>query len=212
MAQRKASSRIRDAEASKVRILAAARDEFCELGLAGARVDDIADRAEINKRMLYHYFGDKEGLYRAVLEDSYREIREGEQALDLSNWSPDHGMRHLTTFTFRHFETHPWFVKLLINENMYGAQYLQQLTNVADMHPPLVAQIEDLLRRGERLKIFRAGVDPKALYVTIAALGFFYFSNANTLSFVFSHEFLSKESIDQWEQHMVDVIMSYLRP
>ena len=61
--------RSRDADATRARILAAAAEEFCAHGLAGARVDEIAARAQANKRLLYCYFGDKEQLYAAVLED-----------------------------------------------------------------------------------------------------------------------------------------------
>src|SRR6266540_995325 len=58
---------VRDPERTRERILGAALKEFSAHGFAGARVDRIARRARINKRMLYHYFGNKEGLFRAIL-------------------------------------------------------------------------------------------------------------------------------------------------
>jgi len=210
MASEKSPIRKRDSQLSKETILKAARDEFCRLGLAGARIDEIADKAKINKRMIYHYFGGKIGLYSAVLEQAYREIREGELHLDLSKWSPEHGMRHLVSFTFQHFKDHPWFIRLVINENIHEAEYLKKLDNIATMHPPLLKQIDELLKRGEKIGVYRAGIDPMDLYMMIASLGFFYFSNAHTLGFVFSQDFLAADSIDRWEQHMIDVIMRYL--
>lgn len=208
----KNNARVRDAEQSRNKILIAARGEFADRGMAGARVDVIAEKAEINKRMIYHYFRDKDGLYEAVLSQAYSELRNGEKQLDLSNMSPDQGMRLLAKFTFKHFREHPWFVKLLLNENLMKAKHLSQLDEVADLHPTLLVQIDEVLKRGQDEQVFRKGVDPLHLYLTIASLSFFYFSNAHTLGFVFSRDFSATENITAWEQHIVDVIERYLEP
>ena len=73
----KSAIRTRDAEATRTRILNAAKREFAHFGLGGARVDEIAKRAKANKRMIYHYFGGKEELFTAVLEEAYLDIQIG---------------------------------------------------------------------------------------------------------------------------------------
>ena len=101
----------RDPQAAKERILQAALAEFSEKGLGGARVDQIAERAGANKRMLYHYFGNKDDLFLAVLEFAYSEIRSAELELNLDDLSPEEGMRRLVAFTFDYFIKAPYFIK-----------------------------------------------------------------------------------------------------
>jgi len=204
------ATRKRDSEDSRNRILLAARDEFAAAGFAGARIDLIAERAEINKRMLYHYFGNKQDLYIAVMEEVYREIREGEQELRLDDLSPDEGMDHLTRFTFRHFEAHPWFVRLLMHENVLNGENLAGNPQIEGFRSPLVAALRRLLRRGAAEGLFRDGIDATHLYLTVAALGFFYLSNASTLSIVFEENLKSRRAINAWESHCVDVVMRYV--
>lgn len=201
----------RDPGKTRRRILAAARDEFCERGLDGARVDAIAERAKINKRMLYHYFGAKQDLYSAVLHEAYTDIRVGERRLLLEETEPAAGMEELIRFTFRHFVNHPWFIRLLINENLHQASTLAKLKPIRDMHSPLVGQIDNLLSRGAESGVFRKGIDPIELYISIAALGFFYLSNIHTLSVIFSENLKAKQRLKARENHAVEVIMSYVR-
>ena len=122
--------RQRNPALTKQDILVAARAEFCEFGLDGARVDRIAERAAANKRLLYHYFGNKEALYSAVLLEAYREIREGERELHLEALAPAEAMRKLVGFTFDHFRRHPWFIRLLATENIQRAEFVK--TNPRD--------------------------------------------------------------------------------
>ncbi len=195
---------------TRSRIMAAARAEFCERGFFAARVDEIAAAANINKRMLYHYFGAKQDLYRAVLLEAYTEIRTGEKTLNLANAQPSGGMEELVRFTFRHFITHPWFVRLLIHENINEARTLRELKEIKEMHSPLVAQIRDLLRHGEKSGVFRTGIDPIELYITIASLGFFYLSNVHTLSTIFGEDLSRRTRMKRREDHIVEVVMQYV--
>ena len=201
----------RDPERTRAAILAAATQEFTINGLTGARVDAIAQRARVNKRMIYHYFGDKDGLYLAVLEATYRSIRAAELDLHLTERDPVDGMRELILFTWRYFLAHPEFLSLLGTENLHKAAHLKRSRRIRELHSPLTGMISALLERGVKARVFRAGVDPVELYITIAALGFFYLSNRHTLSTIFGRDLAARKNIAAREQHIVDVVLGYLK-
>jgi AcrR family transcriptional regulator len=201
----------RDPERTRAAILAAATQEFTASGLSGARVDAIASRARVNKRMIYHYFGDKEGLYLAVLEATYESIRAAELELHLTDRDPVDGMRELVRFTWAYFLAHPEFLSLLGTENLHQAAYLKRSQRIRELHSPLVGMISSLLARGETARVFRPGVDPVELYITIAALGFFYLSNRHTLSTIFGRDLAGPKSLAAREKHIVDVVLNFLK-
>jgi AcrR family transcriptional regulator len=201
----------RDPERTSAAILAAAMKEFTEKGYEGARIDNIAARARINKRMLYHYFGNKEALYVAVLENSYTAIRSAEHGLHLADRDPIDGMTDLVLFTWRYYLAHPEFLSLLNTENLHRAKFLKRSGRIFELNSPLIEQISVLLKRGVDQGVFRDDTDPVKVYVSIAALGFFYMSNRWTLSTIFRRDLLAKENIEDWGRHMVDVTLSYLR-
>ena len=201
----------RDPQRTRAAILAAATAEFTANGLTGARVDAIATRARVNKRMIYHYFGGKDGLYLAVLESTYEAIRNAELDLHLGERDPVDGMRELVLFTWRYFLAHPEFLSLLGTENLNRASYLKRSKRIRELHSPLIGMISGLLQRGARDRVFRAGVDPVELYVTIAALGFFYLSNRHTLSTIFGRDLAAPKSIAARGQHTVEVVLGFLR-
>ncbi len=202
----------RNAEQTQDAIFAAALAEFTGKGLDGARVDRIAARAGANKRMIYHYFGGKEDLFLAVLERTYTAIRSAERKLHLEDLDPVAAMRELVAFSFDYFERNPHFIKLLNNENLHGARHVRSSGEIRDMHSPLVSMIAGILERGRKSGAFRADVDPIQLYISIAALGYFYFSNAATLSAIFGRDLLDRQAVEQRRRHAIDVILSYLRP
>lgn len=206
----RAVSLTRDPERTRATILRAATAEITAKGLTGARVDAIAARAGVNKRMLYHYFGDKQGLYLAVLEHTYAAIRAAEIGLNLTELDPVAGMRKLILFTWQYFIDHPEFLSLLVTENMNRASYLKTSKQIRTLHAPLVGMIEVLLKRGATEKVFRVGVDPIELYISIAALGFFYMSNRHTLSTIFGQNLSAPERLAQRGEHIVEVILAYL--
>jgi AcrR family transcriptional regulator len=206
-----APARPRDAEKTKASILKAARDEFCEQGFNGARVDAIADRAKANKRLLYHYFGNKEALYSAVLRDAYQEIRRGERELKLDKIDPLEAMDRMVRFTFRHFLANPWFPRLLAVENLQNARFLKQLDDIPALHSPLVAELSDIVRRGNELGVFRTDIDPMQLYISIAGLGYFYVSNMKTLSVIFGKDLSQFALIQEREAQAVQMVLDYLR-
>ncbi len=205
------SARQRDAERTKATILAAAREEFCENGFNGARVDSIAARAGANKRLLYHYFGNKEALYAAVLVDAYAEIRRGERALSLSRYEPTEAMDRLVRFTFRHFLANPWFPRLLAVENLQNARFLRGIKDLPALNSPVLAELTDILKRGTEMGVFRTDVDPLQLYISIAGLGYFYVSNMKTLSVVFGRDLEQFAMIQEREAIAVQMVLDYLR-
>jgi AcrR family transcriptional regulator len=201
----------RDPERTRSTILRAATAEFAGKGLDGARVDTIARRSGVNKRMIYHYFGDKNGLYLAVLEKSYTAIRSAEFELRLTDQDPVEGMRALVQFTWKYFIAHPEFLSLLATENLHRAASLKTLPRIRELHSPLIGMISELLERGAERKLFRAGVDPMQLYISIAALGFFYLSNRFTLSTIFGRDLREPGALVEREAHVVEVVLGYLR-
>jgi AcrR family transcriptional regulator len=200
-APKKSGRTTRDPERTSAAILAASVREFTDKGYGGARVNEIAKRAGVNKRLLYHYFGGKEALYLAVLEGAYVAIRSAETRLHLADQDPVDGMRELALFTWRYFLEHPEFLSLLSTENLHRAKYLKRSARIFDLHSPLVANGQ-----------FRADADPVKVYVSIAALGFFYLSNRWTLSTIFRRDLAEPQELDAWGQHIVDTILASLRP
>ena len=193
------------------RILQAATEEFARYGLGGARVDRIAARAGANKRMLYYYYGNKEDLFLAVLEASYARIRRAEMSLHLLDLDPVQGMRRMVEFTWNYYLKHPEFLTLLNSENLHRARHLKRSRDIAAMHSPLIALLRDLLLRGERAGKFKKGVDPVQLYISIAALGYFYLSNRHTLSTIFERDLLAPKSKAERLKHMTELVLGYLR-
>ena len=205
------TARRRNPSASRAALLSAARVEFAQKGLAGARVDEIAGRAGVNKQLVYHYFGDKDALYLAVLEMLYEEIRSHESRLNLAGLDPEEGMRKLIEYSFDHLGAHPDFAALLNDENRWQASHVQTSAKLPEMHSPLVKMIDEMLRRGVEKGVFRVGVDPMQLYISIAALGYFYFSNCGTLSAIFRKSLSSPRAVRERRRHVVDLVLHGLR-
>ena len=210
--RRAAAGPARDADRSRARILAAATAAFAASGYGGARVEQIAKGAGVNKALLYHYFGNKEALFVAVLEQTYADIRGAEAALELEALAPADALRRLVDFTWSYFLEHPEFITLVNSENLHRAEHLRRSKRVRALHHPLVERIGELLERGAASGAFRAGVDPVQLYISIAALGYFYLSNAHTLGTVFTRNLLARRALEARRAHVHDVVAGYLRP
>ncbi|TDK31740.1 TetR/AcrR family transcriptional regulator [Rhizobium deserti] len=206
--RRRGSSQSRNPERTRSAILEAARREVAAKGLAGARVDVVARRAGTNKRMIYHYFGDKDALYLAVLEDAYRNIRHAERRLDLAHKPPVEGLRELSLFTWHYFLDHPEFLSILATENLNQARYLRQSKVVAELHSNFISELKDVLQRGSQEGVFKCGLDPVDVYLTIASLGYFYLSNRFTLSTIFQRDLVAPGELDRWGQHIVATVLS----
>ena len=201
---------VRDPERTRARILEAAKAEFAAHGLGGARVDRIAAQADANKRMLYYYFGNKDDLFLAVLEDAYAHIREAEKALRLTEIDPPEAIRRLVAFTWEYYLEHPEFMTLLNSANLHRARHLEKSTKVRTIHSPFVAMIEEILERGRKEGVFRAGVDPVQLYISFASLTYFYLGNKYTLSAIFGRDLLSPRAKAERLAHMTELVLGYL--
>jgi AcrR family transcriptional regulator len=205
-----AEERQRNADRSQSTILAAARDEFAEHGLGGARMDRIAERAGVNKRLIYYYFEDKDRLFQAVLEQTYRDIRDEERRLNLLALKPADAVRRLVEFTWDYYLAHPEFLSLLNTENLQAARHLAKSQRAREMNSPLIATLGEILERGRKDGTFRGGVDPLQLYVSIAGLAYFYLSNHHTLSAIFGRDLMTAKAKNERLTHMSDVILGYV--
>lgn len=202
----------RDPAATQGKLLAAARREFSDRGLAGARVDEIAARAGVNKQLVYHYFGDKDALYRAVIEWVYEEIRAQERELNLDGLPPEQAIKKLIESSFDYLAAHPDFIVLLNDENRGGARHVRGSRKLEAMHSPLVSMVSSILSEGVKAGVFRKGINAVHLYISIAGLSYFYFSNTPTLSAIFGKNLSSKAARLDRRKHVVDLVMHSLRP
>lgn len=211
MTKKPAKPITRDPEKSRANILQAARTEFARSGLGGARVDQIAKMAGINKRMLYHYFGNKDELFCAVLEANYAHKRDSEKALELEQEEPVEAIRKLIALTWDYYLQYPEFLTLLNSANLHQAKHLKKSTEIRKMHTPFVSMIKGVLDKGVSQKIFKKNVDPAQLYISIAGLSYFYLSNQYTLSAIFGRNLLAPAARKERLAHMTDVVLSYLK-
>ena len=204
--------RTRDKVRTRQEILAAATIEFAKSGFEGAKTVVIAKRANVAKRMLYHYFVSKDGLFQAVLEQTYIEIRTAEENLKLTSLDPVEAMADLVKFSFDWFVKHPEFIAILNEENLLGAVHAKSSKTVKKLNMPLVDTITSVLARGEKSGQFRENVDPVELYISIAGISYFYFSNQHTLSAIFTRDLSSKTELVRRRAHVIEVILGFLRP
>ena len=198
--------------ASRDAILAAARAEFSAKGLTGARVNEIASRAGVNKQLIYYYFGSKIDLYRAALESVYAEIRALERSLKLGDLPPTQAMMALIGFSFDFLARHPDFIGMLNHENAQGARHVRALPTIRETNSPLIAQMASTLERGVRAGVFRRGIDPVALYVSMAGMSYFFFSNRLTLSSIFGRDLSRADAEAAYRKHVIELAMAGLRP
>jgi len=199
--------RKRDSAGTRARILNVATREFANRGYEGARTDDIADRARINKRMIYHYFSSKELLYLAVLEAAYERARSAEQKLDLDRLEPIEALTRFTEFTFDSFVRDRTFINLLATENRQRAKVLKKSARVNMMNSPVIDAIARIITRGLAEGTIRAGLDARQLWVTIIGICYFFFSNVYTLSVIFDVDMESPDSIAERRAHVVEFVL-----
>ena len=210
-AQPKRKTGPRDAERTRRAILDAALVEFSEKGHAAARIDAVAEAAGISKPMIYSYFGDKDALYAAALREAYVQIRAGESELQLGDLEPVEAVRTLVHFTFDHFREKPWFISMLNTENLLGGETVRSIVDVGDIQSTMISELRRVLDHGERLGVFRPGVDPVELYITIASLCYFPISNRHTLRAVFKVP-VDDAWVEARKRAVSDMVLADLRP
>ena len=205
--ERKPASWTQDPEGVRRDILAVARAEFAEKGLSGARVDEIAAKTSNSKRMIYYYFGDKEGLYRAVLEEAYGRIRAFERSLDLGALPPREAIARLTAFTFDYHADNPDFVRIVMIENIHHGRHLATSPRIASLNLSALDMIGEIYRRGVAQGAFREALDPIDIHLTISALSFYNVSNQASIRQVFGHDMADPEAREQRRASAVDTIL-----
>ncbi len=185
----------RNPDDTKRRILAAAKAEFAKKGLGGARVDDIAARARANKRMMYHYFGNKDDLFSHVVEDAYAEFREREAALELDALDPVAAIEALIAFIWKYFLDNPEFITLVNSENLHKARHIKKSQRMQEMSRSFVGRMQNLLERGAKASVFRKDLDPVQVNISIAAVGYYYLTNRFTGSIVFERDLMAADAL-----------------
>ncbi len=208
--RRELSFKARNPAKTKENILKAAIKEFSLHGFEGARVEKIAQRANANMRMLYHYFVNKEKLDIAVLEHMYARVRSQERGLELQHLEPEEGMRRLIDFTFAHFVDNPDLINLVMGENLLRAKYVKQSELIAALTRPLQDSLSELLARAEKTGVFRPGVDPTHLWLTLFSLCWVHLSNRHTLSWMLQTDLADADWLRRRRDHVKEVIHDYL--
>lgn len=202
----------RDPDRTKRAILEAATNEFVCKGFAGASVNEIAARANVNKRMLYHYFGKKDELYIAVIEKIYASLRAAQGQLDLTGLAPVEAIERMILFTWDYYIKHPELLSIMSSENMQNARYVTRSSQISNFNAPLMNNLQEVLNRGVAEGSFRDDVDAMQLYLSIAGLSSFYVVTRLSLSAIFGRDLSSEEALRVRSEHVVDVIQRYLRP
>lgn len=200
----------RDPEGVRRDILSVAMEEFSQNGLSGARIDEIAARTRTSKRMIYYYFGDKEGLYQRVLEEAYGKVRGGESGLELDGLDPVAALEKLCRFTFDHHRRNPAFIRMVMIENIHHGRHMQLSETIRGLNRPAIAALESVLKRGQDSGIFRDGLNPLELHWQISALSFFNVSNAATFSFIFGDALFTTEGQETLSRHVADMVLRYV--
>jgi AcrR family transcriptional regulator len=208
--RRSAAGRGHDPETTRQDILAVATREFADKGFSGARVDEIAARTNTSKRMIYYYFEDKEGLFVAVLEEAYRQIRKIESKLDLAHLDPQSAIRALVGFTFDYQNANEDFIRLVMVENIHRGVHLSRSRAIQDLNVSVINTLHDIYDRGRREGVFRDGIDEIDLHMTISALCFFNVANRSTFSQIFKRDMDSPEALARRRGIVIDTIVRYL--
>jgi AcrR family transcriptional regulator len=204
------TNRSNNPEGTRRNIIDVAAREFAENGLSGARIDEIAAKTKSSKRMIYYYFGDKEGLYLKVLEEAYSRVRAEEALLDLAGMEPREALDALVRFTFDHHDRNPDFIRLVMIENIHHADFLGRSQVIQKLNVRAIDAVADLYRRGVEQGVFRQGIDPVELHWQISALCFFNVSNRATFSKIFKRDLGSKKSLASLRERVVDMVCRYV--
>jgi AcrR family transcriptional regulator len=207
----KVAPRTNDPERTRADIIEVATHEFSEKGLAGARIDVIAEAMATSKRMIYYYFGSKEALYVAVLEEAYRRIRRIEADLHLEDLAPEDALRKLVGFTVDYQLANPDFIRLVMNENIHRGEFLGQSKMIQTLNVPAINAVRQVYQRGVKSGVFRAGIDAVDLHMSISALSFFNVSNRHTFSLIFKRDLESPAAIVARRDSIIEMVVRFVR-
>ena len=207
---RPAPTRAQDPEGTRQNIIEVAAQEFALNGLSGARIDEIAAKTRSSKRMIYYYFGSKEGLYVSALENAYRQVREGEAKLDIAGLPPLEALQRLVEFTFDHHNRHEEFIRMVMIENIHHGQFLERSGVIRDLNVTAIGNIEAIYAKGLAESLFRPGLNPLEIHWQISALCFFNVSNRATFSKIFGKDVGSLEQQQSLRRQTVDMVLRFV--
>lgn len=199
-----------DPDRVRTEIMEVARQAFAQKGLSGTRIEEIAARTSTSKRMIYYYFGDKEGLYREVLAEAYRRIRRAEEALDLQHLDPVAALRQLAEFTFENHAAQRDFIRLVMIENVHEAAHMPDATEMSGQNLSAIRLLDDIYARGREEGLFRPGLSALELHWHISALSYFNVSNRATFSQIFGGDLFSPEGQETLKRHVGDMIVGFV--
>jgi AcrR family transcriptional regulator len=207
---RTGTTRTQDPAGTRENIIEIASQEFALNGLSGARIDEIAARTRTSKRMIYYYFGDKEGLYLGALEHAYQTVRQGEGQLDINGLPPLDALKRLVEFTFEHHHQHEAFIRMVMIENIHHGEYLERSKVIRQLNVTAIDHIKKLYARGVKDGLFRKNLDPVELHWQISALCFFNVSNRATFSKIFGRDFAANDAQTALRRNVVDMVVRYV--
>lgn len=209
--RRKLGVREQSALETQENILRAATQIFAKHGYSGGRIEQISKAAKSHDRMIYYYFGSKEGLYIAVLEGIYRRFNDAEARLKLDPEQPEAALVAVVQFMWDYYQRTPEFITLLNDENLHRGVHIGKSLRARDYSSPAIAILEAILASGERQAVFRAGLSARDVYLTIAGLNYFYLSNRFTLSAFLGEKLDSKDALAHWRQVVIDTVLRAVR-
>jgi AcrR family transcriptional regulator len=210
-AARAPQPRTNDPDRTMANILEVATAEFADKGLSGARIDEIAAATRTSKRMIYYYFGSKEGLYVAVLEEAYSRIRRIESELHLEDLKPEDALRKLVGFTFDYQLENPDFIRLVMTENINRGEFLAQSKTIQQLNVPAIDAVRQVYERGVKARVFRNDVDPVDLHMSISALCFFNVANRHTFSLIFKRDLESPRAVGARRDSIIEMVVRFVR-
>ena len=192
-------------------IVEVATREFADKGLSGARIDEIAALTKTSKRMIYYYFTSKEGLYVVVLEEAYRRIRSIESGLQLEDLEPEAALRKLVGFTFDYQVANPEFIRLVMTENIHNGEFLAQSKTIQQLNVPVIGAVKSVYERGVNTGVFRRGLDPVELHMSISALSFFNVANRHTVALIFKRDMTDPAEMETRRKNIVEMVVRFVR-
>jgi TetR/AcrR family transcriptional regulator, upper aerobic nicotinate degradation pathway regulator len=194
------------AQATREAILRSATKVFARHGFAGGRIEQISKAAKSHDRMIYYYFGSKEGLFIAVIEDTYRRFNEAEQALVLDETQPLQSLQAVIGFIWTYYQKNPEFITLLNSENLLRGRHIAKSARAREYSSPALAITDRVLQAGIAQGLFRADLNARDLYLMIASMAYFYLSNRYTLSSFLGENLEAPEALAHWEAFVIDAV------
>ena len=207
---RQETGRTNDPARTVAEILIVATQEFAEKGLAGARIDKIAEATRTSKRMIYYCFKSKDGLYQAVLEHAYRRMRDEEAQLKLEAMEPVAAIKRLVEFTYEHHRDNEDYIRLVMNENIMKGEYLGQIEGIKSLNQPAIESLRRVYKQGVKSGVFRAGLDAVDIHAAISALAFFNVSNRYTFGAIFDRKVDSNRAQTVSRDQIVELILRFV--